>query len=154
MEYTFGMKKILILIIIILLGVGGYFVYQNVSERSMYTKTLDSRLSPPDWHWKNNVNQPIAEKAQAYTRYSYSFSADIATFENEVEAQKAEEDWITDHNPAKIAINGKYVSYLEESNQYVYTIGEHLISIQSGNADNSTTASFVAWFDKHFNYLF
>ncbi len=148
------MKKILIILAVVLLGVGGYLVYKNVSESKLYTKTLDSRLSPPDWHWKNNINQPIAEKAQAYTRYSYSFSADIATFENETEAQKAEEDWINDHNPAKISINEKYVSYLEDSNQYVYTKGQYLVSIQSGNADGSTTGSFVAWFDKNFKSLF
>jgi hypothetical protein len=148
------MKKVLILIVIILLGAGGYFVYQNISDKNLYTKTLDSRLSSPDWHWKNNINQPIAEKAQAYSRYDYSFSVDIATFENENEARKAEEDWIIDHNPAKIGINGKYVSYLQESNQYIYTIGEHLISVQSGNADNSTTGSFVSWYDKHFKSLF
>ncbi len=148
------MKKILILVVVILLVVGGYFAYESFSGSKLYTMTLDSRLSPPDWHWKNNVNQPVAERSQRYTKNDFSFFADIATFENEIEAQKAEEDWINDHNPGKIVINKKYVSYLQDSNQYIYTKGKYLVSIQSGNADNSTTGSFVAWFDKYFKFIF
>ncbi len=144
------MKKLIIFIIIVIIGVAGYFAYKTFQENGRYKITLDTELNRADWHWKNDVNQPVNERSQAYTYYDYSFTADIAEFENKAEAVKAEEDWINDHNPAKIGINGKYVSYLEDSNQYVYTSDKYLVSIQSGNADGSTTGSFVKWFTRKY----
>lgn len=148
--YTFGMKKLLILLGIILIGVVAYFTYQTKLENERYKLVLNSEINYSDRHFENIVSEAM----QNYLKDELNYEVKIGIFKDKDVASKEMTRLIELYNnPGMVSLGGKYVKYTDfgggGTSMYFYQSENKIIMVTSG-AQKDLADQFVVWFfNKH-----
>lgn len=148
------MKKILTLVIILLVLVGGYFAFNYYTNLGGYELTLDSELNPADF---SNTKTQIRQTSKQYIDdIGNRYGVEVMEYSDEESASESLSTVMGWKNPAKIILDTKYVNYHTESSdsgeishEYFYQSGDILIFVRS-KAEKNTVEQFMDWFFKKY----